>query len=133
MKDYCTAFAAIVAVLMLIACQPSLKLESAAGVEEQLLENASFPEPAVLLTDDWVPHVNVKLSVDAQDHAQVAFEDRRDENNQRVVQVSIDSAGMVSAPRAWSGQMPDLVAGRDKVTLLRVDREGAVRALRITE
>lgn len=99
------------------------------GIYYAVSENhgRSFTEPVTLLTADWVPYANVKLAVDANDNAWVAFEDRRDENGERVVLNRIDFQGAPSTPWSWSGRSPDLAARRNSITLLWNDETGAVR------
>lgn len=70
----------------------------------------TFSKPLTLLTDDFVPFGDVKLAVDGDDRAWVAFEDRRgDEDVIRMVLVDPDR-GTIRTARAWAGSNPDIVA-----------------------
>ncbi|MGH8548690.1 MAG: hypothetical protein ACRERU_08865 [Methylococcales bacterium] len=84
-----------------------------------------------LLTDGWVPYADVKLAMDRNDQAWVAFEDRRDESGERVVLTRIDSRGTPSQSRSWPGQAPDLAAHTDSITLPWISSDGAVQALQV--
>lgn len=72
-------------------------------------QGKSFSAPLALLTDEWIPYADVKLAIDATDHAWVAFEDRRGE--QDVIQLSrISPDGKLSLSTAWPGTAPDIAA-----------------------
>ena len=77
----------------------------------------TFTPPVGLLRDTWVPYSDVKLAVDSDGHAWVAFEDRRgDEEN--VVVARLDPGGRLEMSKAWPGSAPDIatVGGKALVT-----------------
>lgn len=72
-------------------------------------QGKTFSPPVVLLTDDWIPYADVKLAVDAQDHAWVAFEDRRGERD--LIQLArIAPDGTFARSKTWPGTSPDVAA-----------------------
>ncbi|MGH9034412.1 MAG: sialidase family protein, partial [Acidimicrobiia bacterium] len=75
-------------------------------------EGKTFSAPIALLRDEWIPYGDVKLAVDGEDHAWVAFEDRRSEFDQVRV-VRIDPAGKVSFSKTWPGTIPSISTGED--------------------
>ncbi|MGH8933978.1 MAG: sialidase family protein, partial [Egibacteraceae bacterium] len=76
-------------------------------------QGATFSQPVALLTDEWIPYGDVKLALDGQDNAWVAFEDRREEVE--LVQVAkVDAQGEVAWSEAWPGTAPSIaVAGEE--------------------
>ncbi len=98
-------------------------------------EDKSFSKPLALLADDWVPYGDVKLALDAKDHAWVAFEDRRGEED--LIQVArISPEGTLALSPAWPGTAPD-VAVRGETAIVTwgtqaaegEDEGGAIRWL----
>lgn len=79
-------------------------------------EGQTFSEPVALLTDDWVPYGDVKLTVDSNDNAWVAFEDRRAEKD-RIQIARISPQGEVVQSASWLGTAPD-VAARDDALIV---------------
>lgn len=70
-------------------------------------QGRSFSKPLLLLTDDWVPYADVKLALDAEDHAWVAFEDRRGERDLiRLARIAPD--GRIARAQPWPGTAPDV-------------------------
>lgn len=96
-------------------------------------DGKNFTEPVRLLVGDWVPYADAKLAVDQSDRAWVAFEDRRQEQLERVILTRINARGQIIESQSWSGRDPDLIASRQGIRLLRVDEKGAVRMLSIAE
>ena len=88
-----------------------------------------FSKPLALLTAAWVPYADVKLAVDGSDTAWIAFEDRRNEQGERVVLTRIDAQGIPSQPQSWLGHSPDIAARADAATLTWVSAKGQVQAL----
>jgi hypothetical protein len=77
-------------------------------------EGKTFSTPIALLSDEWVPYGDVKLALDALDHAWVAFEDRRGEEDQiRVARIAPAGRPQLSEP--WPGAAPDVVAQGESV------------------
>ncbi|MGH9000485.1 MAG: sialidase family protein [Acidimicrobiia bacterium] len=77
----------------------------------------TFSAPSALLEGDWVPYSDVRLAVDGQDHAWVAFEDRRgDVDKIGVVRLTPD--GKASFSQTWEGTIPSISAGRDFATVV---------------
>ena len=76
---------------------------------------ATWSRPRPLLTDDWVPAGDVRLMVDDRGAAWVAFEDRRDEKEDRVQVVRVAPGGGVDASTPWSGRAPYLANAGDGV------------------
>jgi len=75
-------------------------------------DGKTFTTPATLLTGEWVPYGDVKLALDGDDHAWIAFEDRRaDEDQIRLVRM--DPRGRAAFSKAWTGTAPDVTAGDD--------------------
>jgi hypothetical protein len=72
----------------------------------------SFSEPIELLGDEWVPYADVKLALDAEDHAWVAFEDRRGDSD-LIRLVRIDPNGQVTRAEPWPGTIPDVATRGD--------------------
>ena len=80
-------------------------------------QGKTFGPPMALLRDEWVPYGDVRLSLDAADHAWVAFEDRRsDVDKVRVVRISPD--GAVDASPAFEGTIPSISAGNGSATVV---------------
>ncbi|MCI0668384.1 MAG: glycoside hydrolase [Methylococcaceae bacterium] len=79
-------------------------------------QGQSFSEPLALLTDEWVPYADVKLALDSQDNAWVAFEDRRGESD-LIHLVRVDRNGTVSRAEPWSGTIPDVAAHGDSAVV----------------
>jgi hypothetical protein len=72
-------------------------------------QGKTFSTPVALLTDEWIPYADVKLAIDAADHAWVAFEDRRGERD--LIQVArISPDGRVARSSAWPGTAPDITS-----------------------
>ncbi|MGH8614742.1 MAG: sialidase family protein [Gammaproteobacteria bacterium] len=70
-------------------------------------DGKSFSKPLALLADDWVPYGDVKLALDAEDQAWVAFEDRR--GAQDLIQVArVTPDGRHTLSDAWPGTAPDV-------------------------
>lgn len=77
-------------------------------------EGKTFSKPLALLGGDWVPYVDVKLALDAKDHAWVVFEDRRGEED--LIQVArISPQGQPILSKSWPGTAPDVAALDDAV------------------
>ncbi len=73
-------------------------------------DGKTFTKPATLLAGDWVPYGDVKLAIDGDDHAWVAFEDRREDQDQ-IRLVRLDPEGRAAFSRTWAGTAPDIAAG----------------------
>lgn len=73
-------------------------------------DGKTFTKPATLLAGDWVPYGDVKLAIDGDDHAWVAFEDRREDQDQ-IRLVRLDPEGRAACSRTWAGTAPDIAAG----------------------
>jgi hypothetical protein len=102
--------------------------ESHPGVYYAVSEDQgkTFGPPVALLKDEWVPYGDVRLSLDEEGNAWVAFEDRRgDVDKIRVVRVAPD--GAVDASTAFEGTIPAISArkGRATVTWQAVPGEDA--------
>jgi hypothetical protein len=77
-------------------------------------QGKTFSAPVSLLTDSWIPYADVKLAIDAADHAWVAFEDRRGERD--LIQVArISPEGKVARSTAWPGTSPDIAGFGESV------------------
>lgn len=72
-------------------------------------QGKTFSQPVALLTDEWLPYADVKLALDENDNAWVAFEDRRGETD-LIHLVRIAEDGGLSRAKPWPGTGPDLVA-----------------------
>ncbi|MCO6440369.1 MAG: exo-alpha-sialidase [Nitrococcus mobilis] len=72
-------------------------------------EGQTFSKPITLLNDDWVPYGDVKLALDGEDNAWVAFEDRRGEED-RIQIARISPHGEVTFSASWPGTAPDITA-----------------------
>ena len=77
---------------------------------------STFATPVGLLRDTWVPYSDVKLAVDADGQAWVAFEDRRGDEDQVVV-ARLDSAGRLELSKAGPGIAPDIATVGGKALL----------------
>ncbi|MGH9001070.1 MAG: hypothetical protein ACRDY7_16950 [Acidimicrobiia bacterium] len=77
------------------------------------------------MRDDWIPYGDVKLALDDEDHAWVAFEDRRSEEADlvRVVRVDLDGRSDRAPPAVD-------VAGGCAARRGRPSRDGACRRVR---
>ncbi|MGH9022498.1 MAG: sialidase family protein, partial [Acidimicrobiia bacterium] len=76
-------------------------------------DGKTFSRPLTLLTDEWVPYGDVKLSLDGQDRPWVVFEDRRAEAD-KIILVRVDpERGAAAFSTSWAGTAPDLAAGKD--------------------
>ena len=73
-------------------------------------DGKTFTKPSTLLTGEWVPYGDVKLAIDGADHAWVAFEDRRADQDQ-IRLVRMDRQGRAAFSKTWTGTAPDLTAG----------------------
>ncbi|MGH8975501.1 MAG: sialidase family protein [Acidimicrobiia bacterium] len=73
-------------------------------------DGKTFTTPAALLSGEWVPYGDVKLAIDGDDHAWVAFEDRRTDQDQ-IRLVRMDPEGRAAFSETWAGTAPDLAAG----------------------
>ncbi|MGH8992964.1 MAG: sialidase family protein, partial [Acidimicrobiia bacterium] len=73
-------------------------------------DGKSFTKPATLLTGEWVPYGDVKLALDGDDHAWIAFEDRRKDQDQ-IRLVRMDREGRAAFSETWTGTAPDITAG----------------------
>jgi hypothetical protein len=73
-------------------------------------DGKTFTKPSTLLTGEWVPYGDVKLAIDGDDHAWVAFEDRRADQDQ-IRLVRMDPQGRAAFSKAWTGTAPDITAG----------------------
>jgi hypothetical protein len=73
-------------------------------------DGKTFTKPASLLTGEWVPYGDVKLALDGDDHAWVAFEDRRADQDQ-IRLVRMDPQGRAAFSKTWAGTAPDITAG----------------------
>jgi nucleotide-binding universal stress UspA family protein len=80
-------------------------------------QGRSFSEPVALLVDEWVPYADVKLALDAQDNAWVAFEDRRGDED-LIHLVRIDSDGQIRRAVPWPGTIPDLATIGDSAVVV---------------
>ncbi len=79
-------------------------------------EGKSFCKPLALLADDWVPYGDVKLALDGNDNAWVAFEDRRGEED--MIQLArITPEGTRTLSQAWSGTAPDVAVLGDSAVI----------------
>lgn len=76
----------------------------------------SFAKPIALLTDEWVPYADVKLSLDSHDNAWVAFEDRRGDTD-LIHLVRVDRNGTVTRAEPWPGTIPDVAARDDSAVV----------------
>ncbi len=79
-------------------------------------QGKTFSTPIALLTDEWVPYADVKLALDANDNAWVAFEDKRGETD-LIHLARIGADGTVFRAEPWSGTIPDLAAVGDGVVI----------------
>lgn len=75
-------------------------------------QGKTFSQPVALLVDEWVPYADVKLALDANDNAWVAFEDRRGDID-LVQLVRIGADGSLARAEPWAGTIPDLAAFGD--------------------
>ncbi len=73
-------------------------------------DGKTFTKPAALLAGEWIPYGDVKLAIDTDDHAWVAFEDRRTDQDQ-IRLVRMDPDGRAAFSTSWAGTAPDLTAG----------------------
>ncbi|MGH9039659.1 MAG: sialidase family protein [Acidimicrobiia bacterium] len=73
-------------------------------------DGKTFSKPATLLSGDWVPYGDVKMALDTDDHAWIAFEDRRTDEDQ-IRLVRMDPEGRASFSKTWAGTAPDITAG----------------------
>ncbi|HTV31588.1 MAG TPA: sialidase family protein [Methylocella sp.] len=72
-------------------------------------QGRTFSEPVPLLTDEWLPYADVKLTLDEKDNVWVAFEDRRGDTDLiRLVRIATD--GSLTQAEPWPGTTPDLAA-----------------------
>lgn len=92
----------------------------------------SFSKPLALLTDTWVPYADVKLAVDGDDAAWVAFEARRDDRAEQVTVVRIDRQGSVSSRKSWQGSAPDIAAQGKTAVVAWVGAGGEIQIVRVT-
>jgi hypothetical protein len=95
-------------------------------------QGKSFSAPLPLLTDKWVPYANVRLAIDNRDRALVAFEDRRDEQNKRVVLTRIDASATQNLLGSFEGEAPDVAAGPHAITFVFQDAKGDLRTTGIS-
>lgn len=79
-------------------------------------QGETFSEPVALLTDEWLPYADVKLAIDVQDNAWVAFEDRRGETD-LIQLVRIGADGSVSRAQPWPGTIPDVATIGDAAVI----------------
>lgn len=76
-----------------------------------------------------MPYADVKLVVDANNRAWIAYEDLRGENNGQVILTRVDSQNTPTASLSWSGQAPDIAASENSVVLIWNDHQGAVKTI----
>lgn len=72
-------------------------------------QGQTFSKPITLLNDEWVPYGDVKLALDGEGNAWVAFEDRRGEED-RIQIARISPHGEVTFSASWPGTAPDITA-----------------------
>lgn len=75
-------------------------------------EGKTFSKPVTLMQDEWVPYADVKLALDHEGNAWVAFEDKRGDID-LIHLVRIGSDGTVARAEPWPGTIPDLAARAD--------------------
>jgi hypothetical protein len=80
-------------------------------------DGKTWSAPLALLTDEWVPYGDVRMVLDDGDRPWVAFEDRRDEEEDRIQVVRINPDGTLDYSKAWPGKSPDLAAAGDGVVV----------------
>lgn len=79
-------------------------------------EGKSFSKPLALLAGDWVPYGDVKLALDGNDNAWVAFEDRRGEED--MIQLArVTPEGTRTLSQAWPGTAPDVAVLGDSAVI----------------
>lgn len=79
-------------------------------------DGATFSEPVALLTDEWIPYGDVRLTLDGDDNAWVVFEDRREEAE--LVQVAkVDGQGAAEWSEAWPGRNPSVAVAGDEAVV----------------
>jgi hypothetical protein len=75
----------------------------------------SFGEPLALLTGEWVPPSIARVAVDGAD-VWLAWDDRREDREQRTVYIAPVERGRLGSPTALRGTTPDLaLAGGQRV------------------
>ena len=80
-------------------------------------EGRTWSRPRRLLRDNWVPAGDVRLVVDDRGAAWVAFEDRRDEKEDRVQVVRVPPGGAVDTSPPWAGRAPYLAIADNGVVV----------------
>lgn len=80
-------------------------------------DGQTWSRPRPILTDDWVSPGDVRLVVDGQGAAWLAFEDRRDDKGDRVQVVRVAPGGAVSASPPFPGRAPFLAVTGDGVVV----------------
>lgn len=78
-----------------------------------------------------MPYADVKLAVDGDDAAWVAFEDRRDDRAEQVTVVRIDRQGSLSPSKSWRGSAPDIAARGKTAVLAWVGAGGEIQVVRL--
>jgi hypothetical protein len=91
-----------------------------------------FSEPVTLLSAAWIPYADVKLAVDGSGAAWIAYEDRRDDSDERVALVRLDAQGKAEPVGSWPGRSPDLSAREGEAILAWNGPTGDVRIVRAT-
>jgi hypothetical protein len=89
-----------------------------------------FSEPATLLAAAWIPYADVKLAIDGAGWTWIAYEDRRDDQDERVALVRLDAQGAPEPVGSWPGRSPDLSAKGGEALLAWTGAAGDVRMVR---
>lgn len=75
-------------------------------------QGKTFSAPVTLLKDEWVPYADVKMALDRDGNAWVAFEDKRGDTD-LIHLTRIGTDGSVTRATPWPGTIPDLAARAD--------------------
>lgn len=89
-----------------------------------------FSEPVTLLTAAWIPYADVKLAVDGSGGTWIAYEDRRDDSDERVTLVRLDPQGKAEPVGSWPGRSPDLTTRGADAILAWAGPAGDIRIVR---